>query len=238
MMRCAGGGSSRQCLDRGARTAVLVARAGEQEDGRLGVDPVALAGPRALGAQRRMEGIAVDGVVDDVQLRRGTPKRSRISSRTIFEGQITACSHGTREQAPLDAQHVAVCTAKPWRSRSSARRALAALLQPAPRARRRRRDRRRSRAAARAIRRDRPSRGAIARHDRAREAPFAPGGFPRSHGSQITGSISCSRVCGHERVYSEIATLRSSSASSARLEEALGAAAGRVTLADDREAHQ
>ena len=60
---------------------------------------------------------------------------------------------------------------------------------------------------------------------------------PMWNGLQTTGSINCRRVLGHCRVYSEMAMPRSSSASSAAFDEALGAPVRRVALADDGESH-
>ena len=169
----------------------------------------------ASAASVRVEDVAVDGVVDDMQLRLRQPKRSRISSRTIFELQITARSHGLAEQALLDAQHVAIVRRQRESKPRERGRALQALLEPHG-----------VHAVAGAIDvaaeqalvrfdevRLRPRRS---RHDRRARSPSRARGARRSTGRRSRGSISCSLVCGHDRVYSEIATLRSSSASSAR----------------------
>ena len=163
-----------------------------------------------------MEELAVHRVVDDVQLRLRQAESGRESRRAPCSSRRSRrAARGSRRDARSMCEQIPVVRREQGGEPRRPPPRASAAPRATPRARRRRRGRRRSRAGARATRRG--SVASAARRDRPRARnPGRATARRRWNGSMIAGSISCRRVCGHDRVYREMATLRSSSASSAR----------------------
>ncbi len=148
-MRCAGGGNSRERVDRrGDAAAREIARdARGRRSPRRRCDD-ARATSRALGAQPRVEALAVDRVVDDGQLRLGEPRTARESR----PGPSSICrsrraATGSRYRRSLDR---AADIDRAASTRADRRSDAATRASPAPRARRRGRRRPRGRRRSRA----------------------------------------------------------------------------------------